>query len=49
VLALLAEALDLPRRDIELAAGRTSRDKVVALAGVTEGEAASRLAAVARS
>jgi hypothetical protein len=49
VLALLAHALDIPRRDLALAAGRTSRDKVVELAGVTDEDAAARLEAAAES
>ncbi len=33
LLALLAKALDLPRRDLALAAGAASRRKLVAIAG----------------
>jgi uncharacterized protein (TIGR00251 family) len=47
VLALLAETLRLPRRDLELTAGFTSRDKVVALDGLTSESAETRLASVA--
>jgi uncharacterized protein (TIGR00251 family) len=47
VLALLAETLCLPRRDLELTAGFTSRDKVVALDGLTAETAETRLATVA--
>jgi uncharacterized protein (TIGR00251 family) len=39
LLRLLARTLDVPRRDLELTHGRGTRDKVVALAGLT-GEAA---------
>ncbi len=35
VLELLARTLDVPRRDLELTAGRASRDKVVALQGLS--------------
>jgi len=47
VLDLLARTLDVPRRDLELAAGRTSRDKIVLLEGLTSEAADSRLAAAA--
>lgn len=43
VLKLVAETLDLPRRDVSLVSGRTARDKVVALAGLDEAEAVRRL------
>ena len=48
VLALLARALDVPRRDLELTAGTTSRDKIVTLTGVSEADAELQLAAAAR-
>lgn len=47
VLDLLAEALDVPRRDLELTNGRASRDKVVTLVGLTDEAAVARLAAAA--
>jgi hypothetical protein len=47
VLALLAGVLDVPRRDVALTAGAASRDKVVALQGVTPEIAETRLAAAA--
>jgi uncharacterized protein YggU (UPF0235/DUF167 family) len=47
VLALLAETLSLPRRDLELTAGFTSRDKVVALDGLTPETAETRLVTAA--
>lgn len=47
VLTLLADALDVPRRDLELASGRSSRDKVVRLTVLSGEEADSRLAAAA--
>jgi uncharacterized protein (TIGR00251 family) len=43
VLTLVAETLDLPRRDVSLVSGRTARDKVVAIAGLGEAEAVRRL------
>lgn len=43
VLRLLADTLGVPRRDLELTAGRTSRDKVVALDGLAGEVAESRL------
>jgi len=45
LLDLLARTLDLPRRDIALTAGRTSRDQIVVLDGLTNETAASMLAA----
>jgi uncharacterized protein YggU (UPF0235/DUF167 family) len=47
VLALLAETLDVPRRDLELTSGHASRDKVVALDGITSEAADTRLAEAA--
>lgn len=47
VLDLLARTLDLARRDLELTAGKTSRDKVVVLDGLTSQAAESMLAAAA--
>jgi len=47
VLALLAKTLHVPRRDLELTAGFTSRDKVVALDGLTSETAETRLATAA--
>jgi uncharacterized protein (TIGR00251 family) len=48
VLRLLADALGLPRRDVELVAGRSRRDKVVSLTGIGEDEAERRLESAAR-
>lgn len=45
VLELLAQTLDVPRRDLALATGRGARDKVVVLQGLTKTEAESKLAA----
>jgi uncharacterized protein len=47
VLALLAETLRVPRRDLELMAGFTSRDKVVALGGLTSETAETMLTTAA--
>ena len=47
VLELLARTLDLPRRDVRLATGASSRDKVVVLEGMTDEAAAGVLAAAA--
>jgi uncharacterized protein (TIGR00251 family) len=47
VLALLAETLQVPRRDLALAAGHSSRDKVVVLDGLTSETAETRPAAAA--
>ena len=44
VVALLAEALSLPRGDIAVVAGATARDKVVELVGISAEEADRRLA-----
>lgn len=43
VVALLAETLSLPREDVTVVAGATSRDKVVELAGISAEEADRRL------
>jgi hypothetical protein len=47
VLTLLAGALDVPRRHISLTSGRASRNKVVALEGLSSEAAEARLAAAA--
>lgn len=47
VLDLLAETLELPRRDLEVTAGRNSRDKTVSLQGLSHDAAEARLAAAA--
>jgi hypothetical protein len=47
VLDLLATALDVPRSNVELVKGQGGRDKVVALRGLSAGEAESRLEAAA--
>ena len=43
VIALLAKTLSLPRRDISIAAGFGSRDKLLAFDGISAGELESRL------
>lgn len=48
VLELLAQTLDVPRRNLTLATGRAARDKVVILQGLTRTEAESRLATAAQ-
>jgi uncharacterized protein len=45
VLSLLAEALDVPRRDLALTSGTSSRDKIVALDGLSTEAAEARLTA----
>ena len=40
---VLSDALDLPRAGIEIVSGLSAREKVVALRGITEAEAATRL------
>jgi uncharacterized protein len=47
VVDLLAGALDVPRRRISVTSGRSSRDKVVALEGLSSATAEERLAAAA--
>jgi uncharacterized protein (TIGR00251 family) len=47
VLDLLARTFDLPRRDVRLATGASSRDKVVVLEGMTDEAAEGVLAAAA--
>jgi uncharacterized protein (TIGR00251 family) len=43
VLRLLAETLEVPRRNVTLVSGHATRDKVVALDGLDGDEAARRL------
>jgi uncharacterized protein (TIGR00251 family) len=43
VVDLIAERLRLPRAAVSLVSGRTSRDKIVELRGLSSGEAARRL------
>jgi hypothetical protein len=44
VTRLLATALDLPRRDVEIVSGHSGRDKLVALTGIDPDETERRLA-----
>ena len=43
LIAFLADTFDHPRRDITIVSGHTSRDKRVAIAGLTEAEFDARL------
>ena len=43
LIAFLAERLEIPRRQIALARGATTRDKTIAIDGLTPGEIARRL------
>ena len=43
LVALLADIFDRPRRDITLISGHASRDKRVAIAGLSEAQVAARL------
>lgn len=47
VLTLVAAALQVPRRDLELASGQASRDKVIKLVGLTPRAADERMATAA--
>ena len=47
VIDLLARTFDIPSRDLELTAGKASRDKVVTLQGLTSEAAESLLEAAA--
>ena len=44
VVRLLADAVDVPRRQVALVSGHTAREKVVELAGVEAAEVERRLA-----
>jgi uncharacterized protein (TIGR00251 family) len=44
VVALLADTLELPQRDVEIVSGHGSRDKTVALTGIDHDELERRLA-----
>jgi uncharacterized protein YggU (UPF0235/DUF167 family) len=47
VLSLLADALDVPEARLELVRGRTARDKVVTVSGLSEDEVERRLVVAA--
>jgi len=49
LIGFLAELFDRPRRDITLLSGHASRDKRVAIAGMTEADVAARLADILRT
>ena len=44
VVRLLADSLELRRRDVEIVAGHTGRDKIVSLSGIGPDEIERRLA-----
>lgn len=44
LVAFFSELFDRPQRDISILSGHTSRDKRVAIAGMTEAELSTRLA-----
>jgi uncharacterized protein (TIGR00251 family) len=46
LIAYLAAAFDRPTRDVTLVSGYTSRDKRMAIAGLTDAQAAARLGAI---
>jgi uncharacterized protein (TIGR00251 family) len=46
LVALLAQQFGVPRRDVAIVSGHASRDKRVALAGVSAADAAARLFAI---
>ena len=43
LVAFLAKLFEVPRRDITLVAGHTSRDKRISISGLTEAQVATRL------
>jgi len=49
LLSFLSELFDRPKRDITLVSGHRSRDKRVAIAGLTEADISARLADILRS
>ena len=48
VLSLLAKQLDLPRRSLEIVSGKSGRDKVVRMAGISQAESEQRLEGAVR-
>jgi uncharacterized protein len=46
LIAFLAELFDRPKRDVTIASGHTSRQKRIAIAGLTEAQVAERLGAI---
>ena len=49
VLRLLADTLQVPRRDVEIVSGHGAREKIVALAGIDREEIERRLASATSS
>jgi uncharacterized protein (TIGR00251 family) len=49
VVRLVAELLELPRRDVAIVSGHTNRDKIVTVAGIGPDEAERRLASASRA
>jgi uncharacterized protein len=49
VVRLLADTLELRRRDVSIVAGHTTRDKIVSLAGISAQETEERLASAVPS
>ena len=49
VLRLLADTLQVPRRDVEIVSGQGAREKIVALAGIDREEIERRLASATSS
>jgi uncharacterized protein (TIGR00251 family) len=49
LIAVLSKALGVPRRELRLAVGASSKNKVVEVRGLEDGEVARRLAAAARA
>ncbi len=49
VVRLVAELLELPRRDVEIVAGHRGKDKIVSVAGIAPDEAERRLASASRA
>jgi uncharacterized protein (TIGR00251 family) len=48
LLSLLAKQLDLPRRSLEIVSGKSGRDKVVRMAGISQAESERRLEGAVR-
>jgi uncharacterized protein (TIGR00251 family) len=46
LVVLLARALSVPRRQVSIVSGEKSRDKRVAIEGLTDGDVAARLSAI---
>ena len=48
LIAFLSDLFERPKRDVTIVSGQTSRDKRVAIAGLTEAAASARLADILR-